>query len=105
MSRRLFGLALGVAILLPLAAPASVRPGALPGRADPDWPCIQRKVPELSAVSVWSGPPVDEALTRWEDDPEVAALVEQVVSRRMPLEEAVAAVSDFARGLPPEEKS
>jgi hypothetical protein len=31
---------------------------------DPDWPCIQRKVPELSIASLWQGPPADDALLR-----------------------------------------
>ena len=104
MPKRPFGPLLATAMLLPLCASASVRPGALPGRADPDWPCIQRKVQELSVVAVWSGPPVDEALTRWRDDPEVAALVEQVAARRMPLDEATAAVTRFAQSQPTQSK-
>jgi hypothetical protein len=47
---------LAAAMLLPTETPASVRPGALPGRADADWPCIQRKVPETvpGLRLVWS---------------------------------------------------
>ena len=105
MPKGSFGLVLAAAMLFALDAPASVRPGALPGRTDPDWPCIQRKVPELSVVAVWSGPPIDDALTRWRDDPEVAALVGEVVARRMPLEEATAAVTQFAQSQPPETKN
>ena len=100
-----FGLVLAAVIILPMNAAASVRPGALPGRADPDWPCIQRKVPELSVVAVWSGPPIDVALTRWQDHEEVAALVNEVVARRMPLDQAIAAVTRFARSQPPETKN
>ena len=105
MPRLGFAPLLAALVLLPVNAPASVRPGALPGRADPDWPCIQRKVPELSVITVWSGPPIDEALTRWRDDPEVAALVGEVVARRMPLEEATAAVTRFAQSQPAEMKN
>lgn len=91
-----------MAALLPTAVQASVRAGALPDRADPDWPCIQRKVPELSAVAVWTGPSIDDALTRWSDDAEIAALVDQLAARRMPLEQATAAIASFAHGLAPE---
>ena len=105
MVRRLIRVGLAAGLLWPAAAAGSVRPGALPGGADPDWPCIQRKVPELSVVAVWSGPPVEEALTRWRDDAEVAALVEQLAARRMPLEEATAAVAKFAEGLAPSVKA
>ena len=27
---------------------------------DPDWPCVQVLVPEISAASIWDGPPIDE---------------------------------------------
>ncbi|MBA3520353.1 MAG: hypothetical protein H0T75_22550 [Rhizobiales bacterium] len=90
---------------MPTTASSSVRPGALQGRADPDWPCIQRKVPELSVVAVWTGPPVEDALTRWRDDAQVALLVEQLVARRMPLEDATAAIASFAHGLAPDVKA
>jgi hypothetical protein len=72
---------------------------------DPDWPCQQRKVPELSAASVWSGPAVDAAEKLWQEDGAVAALVSQLASRRVPAEEATAAISKFAQGLKPEEKA
>lgn len=66
---------------------------------DPDWPCMQRKVPALSVIAVWSGPAIEEALTHWQADDAVAALVQDLAARRMPLEEATAAVSAFAQGL------
>src|SRR5215208_1682961 len=72
---------------------------------DPDWPCQQRKVSELSAASVWSGPAIDEAAKQWQEDGAVAGLVNQVASRRVPTEEATAAISKFAQGLKPDEKT
>lgn len=72
---------------------------------DPDWPCQQRKVPELSVASVWSGPATDEAAKQWQADPTVSALVLQLASRRVPLDEAAAAVKTFSEGLKPEEKA
>lgn len=82
-------------VLLPLA-PASVR-AADP--ADPDWPCIQRKIPEVSAGMVWAGPPLDGAAGRWRQDPEVARLVGELGARSVPLEEARRKVEAFAAGL------
>jgi hypothetical protein len=72
---------------------------------DPDWPCQQRKVPELSTAAVWSGPAIDEAQKHWQEDANVAALVGQLASRRVPVEEATAAVAKFAQGLKPDGKA
>ncbi len=93
-------LALGFALSGWVAhAPASVRPGALQHSQDPDWPCVQAKVPELSPTAIWSGPPIDEALKAWEADPEIAGLVAELAARRMPVEEATAAIGTFSKRL------
>lgn len=68
-------------------------------RQDPDWPCIQRLVPTLSAGQVWQGPPIDEIGTQWSDDPEIVSLVNTVTSRRIPIDEAVDRTEAFAGGL------
>jgi hypothetical protein len=99
MTHRVLRIAAAFAIGLPVSiAPASV-PADVVGRADPDWPCIQRKVPELSMASLWQGPPAEEVLTNWRDDAEVAAIVGRVAPRRVPIEEATAAITAFAEGL------
>jgi hypothetical protein len=61
----------------------------------PDWPCNQIKVPELSAAAVWAGPPIDDVGDAWENDPQIKDLVARVAARRMPLEDAQRAVTDF----------
>ena len=33
--------------------------------ADPDWPCIQRKVPELSLAQIWNGPELPASAKDW----------------------------------------
>jgi hypothetical protein len=73
------------------------------GEADPDWPCIQRKVPELSPAAVWQGPPIDAALDTWDEDENVADLVRDIASRRTPIDEAKTAIAKFAEGLDPAE--
>ena len=103
--KRTASIALAIGLVCGPVAEASVRPGALPGRSDPDWPCIQRKVPELSVVSVWTGPPVEEAFTRWREHADVVSLVNDVAARRMPLEEATAAIASFAHRLPADVKA
>jgi hypothetical protein len=76
------------------AAPATAGPPK-----DKDWPCIQRKVVNLSAGALWQGPPLDVAIEKWRDDPEVAALVPRLVSRRVSVEQAGTLVKTFADAL------
>src|SRR5687767_8168064 len=81
------------------AALASVRGDVIGRNQDPDWPCVQRKVPALSAATVWEGPPIEEAAKRWRDDAEVVALVERIAPRRTSLQDAEAAIASFGEGL------
>ena len=64
--------ALLIAVLL---AGGSAMATAAPRNTDPDWPCQQVKVGELSVASFWSGPGVDPATANWRQDAAVAALV------------------------------
>jgi hypothetical protein len=74
------------------------RPGLVASPLDADWPCIQRKVPEISIGQVWNGPPIDPSNTAWRDDPTIAEMAGAVASRRMPVEEAKARIARFAEG-------
>src|SRR5215204_4176151 len=65
-------------------------------RPDPDWPCVQRKVPTISAGAVWSGPDPAGA-GEWGKDFEAAALAQKLASRRTSLEEADQLVEAFAK--------
>lgn len=56
-----------------LATPAAAQP-AKP-EPEPDWPCVQVFVPELSPGLLWAGPPVDSVEARWRDDPAVRELI------------------------------
>jgi hypothetical protein len=62
-----------------------------------DWPCRQVKVPSLSAASVWTGPPIEEAVKKWRDDAAVSDLVIRISVRKTPIETADALVRDFAK--------
>lgn len=70
---------------------------------DPDWPCIQRKVPQLSLGQVWTGPELPEAAKEWAHDRTISTLVEEVAARRLPLAEAQQHIRDFAASLPPDQ--
>jgi hypothetical protein len=61
----------------------------------PDWPCAQAKVPEVSLAAVWAGPPLDDVLDKWKDDPKVSALVSKLAARRISLEEAQKSITEF----------
>jgi hypothetical protein len=92
----------GLAIAL-LAAPGL---GAGLARAadqssDPDWPCVQRKVPSLSAGQMWPGPPAEG---NWEDDAEIARLVPVMAARRTTLEEVKTLAEGFAATVAPDQR-
>ncbi|MFN4059893.1 MAG: hypothetical protein ACK4IA_03970 [Paracoccus hibiscisoli] len=63
---------------------------------DPDWPCIQRKQPNLSMGQVWTGPLPDEEAQALVRDPQIARLAERLEQRRLPLDQAEAEIADFA---------
>jgi hypothetical protein len=92
-------LGLAAALLAPAPATAAAQPEA------PDWPCVQRLVPELSAAAVWQGPPLDQALHDWRADPEVVELVGEIAPRRVPVETAEATAAGFIGADPAERET
>lgn len=86
-----------IIVFIALLGQTAPLPAAAPG--DALWPCIQRKVPTLSAGTMWSGPPIDQAIAAWRDDKEVAAMVARLVSRRTSLDEAAKLVNEFSSTL------
>jgi len=85
------GWILGCAIL---AAPGGSSDAASP--IDPDWPCVQPKVPQISAGQVWNGPPIDEVGETWRDDPAISDLAPKLAARRTTLDEAKTLIAQFA---------
>jgi hypothetical protein len=79
-----------------VAAAASAARSAPPGPRDPDWPCEQIKVPQLSLAAVWAGPPIDQQLDGWRQDQQVADLVREIAQRRVPIEQAQEKIQAFA---------
>jgi len=72
--------------------------------ANPDWPCVQRKVATLTSAQMWDGPSVDD-LTHWRTNGEMTKLIAFLANRRVPLEEATAAIATFAGARPPEQRN
>jgi len=71
--------------------------------ANPDWPCVQRKIATLTSAQMWDGPPVD-GLTQWRDNEEIGKLIAILASRRVPVKQAAAAVGAFAAVQPQDKR-
>lgn len=93
----------GIAAIL-LAGWAGLAGGAAAGAEfdDPEWPCIQRKVPELALFQMWPGPPLAEEPAA---DPDRRAFAGRLAPRRVSIEEAEALVADYASGLSAETRA
>ena len=87
-----------VASMLPLAAPAFAA-----NATSADWPCVQRKIATLTSAQMWDGAPVDQ-LTQWRDSEEMTKLTAVLASRRVPLEQATAAIAQFAAAQPQDKR-
>jgi hypothetical protein len=98
MTRRTGRICLLAGLALCLALPAGAA-----SSTDPDWPCQQRKVPQLSLGQVWNGPALPPEAAGWQHDAAISALVEDVAARRLPLEDAQKRIRDFAAALPPDQ--
>jgi hypothetical protein len=81
------------ALLLGLAVAA---PAFAAGPPDPDWPCIQRRQPQLSIAQVWGGPVPDEATLALAGTPEIQSVAEVIALRRTPMADAEAEIAAFA---------
>ena len=82
-------------VFVPLAIAASTGLCLAADPRYPDWPCAQAKVPDISLAAVWAGPVLGDAEQKWKDDPKISALVEKVAARRLPLDDAQKAITDF----------
>ena len=69
-----------------------------------DWPCVQPRVPQMSAAAMWDGPSVAEVGDSWQDDPKIKELVSRLAPRRTPLDVAEKAVAAFITGTSAEKQ-
>ena len=79
---------------------AAVQSALAASSHDPDWPCIQRKVPELSLGQIWNGPELPVSAKDWSKDPEISALVTELSARRVPIADAQKEIREYAANLP-----
>lgn len=85
--------------LPPRDTPRAAQPGQRTAAVDPDWPCVQVKIPTLSYGQMWAGPSIEEALKSWRNDKDVEELVTLLAARRTKIEEARAEIEAYAKGL------
>ncbi len=76
-----------------LAARGFIASAATPTQ-DPDWPCQQRLVPELTAAGYWTGAAIPKGID-WRSNPRVAGLVEEVTPRDVPVDAGTAKIRAF----------
>jgi hypothetical protein len=69
----------------------------------PDWPCVQRKVTQLTAPQMWERGDVSD-LTQWRGNEEMEKLIAVLASRRIPIEQAADAIARFANSQPPDKR-
>jgi hypothetical protein len=101
MDRSAFGCRLAlVAVTMAMAGPAL---SSYQRPKEPDWPCIQRKVPELSLGQIWNGPELPKTAKDWQKDPDIPDLVTELAARRVPIADAQKEIRDFAAALPEDE--
>jgi hypothetical protein len=86
---------------LVLAALVLAATAARAAPPDPDWPCVQRLMPSLTASTYWTGP---APKADWHADPAISTLVAEIAPRTVPADAAVAKVNQFAAGLPADGK-
>lgn len=72
---------------------------------DPDWPCIQRKVPDLSIGQIWTGPALPPQAADWARQEDLTELVADVAARRLPLGEAQEKIRTYRDGLRQKERA
>ena len=89
-------LALFACTILPALVAGS---GWAASSTDPDWPCIQPKVPQIAAGQVWNGPPIEEIGEFWREDQAISDLARKLSERRTSLEEARTLIAEFAASL------
>ena len=91
-------LTLPLAALLPISEPAKAA-----DKETPDWPCIQRKVENLTPIQMWDGPSIED-IKGWWSDKDVQALINKLASRRTSTEEAEKAIKEFAEAQPEDKR-
>ncbi|MGQ0456577.1 MAG: hypothetical protein ACT4OU_05900 [Hyphomicrobium sp.] len=89
----------GTAAIVAAVSVLGVNSARAADAASPDWPCVWRKTLALDAATIWDGPPVDK-IAGWQGDETVRKLSQYLISRRIKIEDAEAAVKKYAGEQP-----
>lgn len=95
-------LPLGLSLGLVLAGVAQVE-AQRAAAGPPDWPCVQRLIPELAWGTIWTGPSLDELEQSWWEDEEVGRVVRFATSRSTPEGQGLERVREFVDSVDEEE--
>ena len=69
-----------------------------PGKEkNPDWPCIQVYIEELSWGSIWTGPVLDENSSKWINDEKLSSLAEKIMKRNTKENEGVKELKKYIK--------
>lgn len=103
-------LASGIAIVALLAAagppagnppagnpPSAGTPPANASPSDPSWPCQQIRIDHMSLATMWGGPPLDKYVDDWRQNAGAATLAGRLAQRRVPVAQAQAEITAFAK--------
>ncbi len=71
---------------------------------DPEWPCVQRLVPDVSPAVMWPLPVEEDMHSLWKQDAVIRPLAERLGDLPAYTEAEAAAVSNFAQSVPDEQK-
>lgn len=82
--------------LIALAAPAHAQRAA---QGPPDWPCIQRLIPDLAWGTIWTGPSIEDLDEAWHRDPEIGRTVRAAASRETAAGEALDRVRSYVESV------
>ncbi|TDR49594.1 hypothetical protein DFP85_1318 [Halomonas ventosae] len=91
---RVMGLALGLTVTI-LGLGISDARAQRAATGPPDWPCVQRLVPELAWGTIWTGQSPEALERSWWEDEEVGRVVRFATARKTPRDEALERVRGF----------
>ncbi|MFZ0694126.1 MAG: hypothetical protein WAN51_08255 [Alphaproteobacteria bacterium] len=64
-----------------------------------DWPCQQKFVAELSPGTIWSGPPLNDAMKAWHDNDKIRDLAGVLAQDTTEETDGIKQINDLAAGL------
>ncbi|EPC02079.1 hypothetical protein L861_20715 [Litchfieldella anticariensis FP35 = DSM 16096] len=91
---RVWGLGLGLTLVTVFATTQEAQ-AQRAAAGPPDWPCVQRLIPELAWGTMWIGPSPEELGQKWWDDEEVGRVVRFATARETPRDAAIERVRSF----------